>query len=802
MQISFKWLQSMVDCDASPDEIAHRLTMAGLEVEAIEPFQFGLERIVVGRIQDMEKHPHAEHLQVCKVEIPDNISQVVCGAPNVAVGQIVPLALDGACLHDGAEVHSSEIHGVLSQGMLCSERELGLGEDASGIMVLDRNLSLGSPLAEALELDDLIYYVGITPNRADCLSVVGIAREVAALFGEKWSPPTTSLQEAGPPVESLSSVTIEDPDLCPRYAARIVQNIKIKPSPLWMRKRLEAQGVRAINNIVDVTNYVMMELGQPLHAFDYHRLDGNRIVVRRAQPNETFVTLDGQKHQLGRDMLLICDASRGVALAGIMGGLNSEITPETKTVLIESAYFQPTGTRRTAKTLGLSTESSYRFERGVDPEGVITALDRAAQLMVELSGGELASGRLDVYPLPIKLEPVELRISKTNSFLGTNLSREEISKHLESIQLKVRSTGEDLLVIDPPSFRADLTREVDLMEEVARLAGYDLIPSSSPVARLASAKRARDQVIREYTKETLASLGFCEIVSYSFINPRAIELLRLGDDDRRRQLLPLRNPLSEDQSVMRTSLVPNMLETAARNQRQNNFNLRLVELSKVFFPKEGDELPEERFNLCGLLSGLRRPPGWNETSQSVDFFDAKGAVEALLMNLGIRDLRWSEKAPAPYLNPQAAAQIYSADLHLGDLGEVDRGVLESFDLKGPAYLFDLDFDLLMEKTVSVKKFQPLPRFPAVNRDLAIVVSNSVAAQDLLDYLEEHRPQYAENITLFDQYRGTQVAKDRKSLAFRITYRSEERSLTDLEVNEIHTDLSQKVVDAFEAQLRS
>jgi phenylalanyl-tRNA synthetase beta chain len=485
-----------------------------------------------------------------------------------------------------------------------------------------------------------------------------------------------------------------------------------------------------------------------------------------------------------------------------MGGLNSEITPETKTVLIESAYFQPTGTRRTAKTLGLSTESSYRFERGVDPEGVITALDRTAQLMVELSGGELASGRLDVYPLPIKLEPVELRISKTNSFLGTNLSREEISKHLESIQLKVRSTGEDLLVIDPPSFRADLTREVDLMEEVARLAGYDLIPSSSPVARLASAKRARDQVIREYTKETLASLGFCEIVSYSFINPRAIELLRLGDDDRRRQLLPLRNPLSEDQSVMRTSLVPNMLETAAKNQRQNNFNLRLVELSKVFFPKEGDELPEERFNLCGLLSGLRRPPGWNETSQSVDFFDAKGAVEALLMNLGIRDLRWSEKAPAPYLNPQAAAQIYSVDLHLGDLGEVDRGVLESFDLKGPVYLFDLDFDLLMEKTVSVKKFQPLPRFPAVNRDLAIVVSNSVAAQDLLDYLEEHRPQYAENITLFDQYRGTQVAKDRKSLAFRITYRSEERSLTDLEVNEIHTDLSQKVVDAFEAQLRS
>jgi phenylalanyl-tRNA synthetase beta chain len=802
MQISFKWLQSMVDCNASPDEIAHRLTMAGLEVEAIEPFQFGLEGIVVGRIQDMEKHPNADHLQVCKVEIADNIFDVVCGAQNAAVGQIVPLALDGASLVDGAEVHSTEIHGVLSQGMICSERELGLGEDASGIMVLDSNLPLGTPLAEALKLDDLIYYVGITPNRADCLSVVGIAREVAALFGKKWSPPTISLKETGPPVESLSSVTIEDPDLCPRYAARIVQNIKIKPSPLWMQQRLEAQGVRAINNIVDVTNYVMMELGQPLHAFDYHRLDENRIVVRRAQPNETFVTLDGQKHQLGRDMLLICDASRGVALAGIMGGLNSEITPETNTVLIESAYFQPTGNRRTAKALGLSTESSYRFERGVDPEGVITALDRAAQLMVELSEGELASGRLDVYPIPLELEPVKLRVSKTNRFLGTNLSREEISKLLKSIQLKVRSSGKDLLVVDPPSFRADLTREVDLMEEVARLAGYDLIPSASPVARLASTKRAEDQVIRQYAKETLVSLGFCEILSYSFINPRAVDLLRLKNDDRRRKLLPLRNPLSEDQSVMRTSLVPNMLETAARNQRQNNFNLRLVELSKVFFSKEGEELPEERFNLCGLLSGLRRPPGWNETDQTVDFYDAKGAVEVLLMNLGVRDLRWSDKDSAPYLNPEAAARVYAADANLGDLGEVDPGVLESFDVKGPVYLFDIDFDLLMAKTISMKKFQPLPRFPAINRDLAIVVSDAVPAQDLLDYLEKHRPQYAESITLFDQYRGAQLAGGRKSLAFRIIYRSEERSLTDLEVNEIHTDLSQKIVDAFEAQLRS
>jgi phenylalanyl-tRNA synthetase beta chain len=421
---------------------------------------------------------------------------------------------------------------------------------------------------------------------------------------------------------------------------------------------------------------------------------------------------------------------------------------------------------------------------------------------VELGDGELAAGHIDVYPVPIRQEWIQLHVSKTNRFLGTDLTREEIWKHLESIQLKVRTAEEDILVVDPPSFRADLSREVDLMEEVARLAGYDRIPSASPVARLASAKPAQDQVIRQLTKQLLATHGFCEIVSYSFISPQSVELLRLEEDDRRRLLLPLRNPLSEEQAVMRTSLVPGMLETAARNQRQNNFNLRLVEISKVFFSRGDEELPEERFNLCGLLSGTRQPLGWNEQAQSVDFFDIKGALEALFLGLGVAYIRWANTDLAPYLKPDAAARVLLADTCLGDLGEVHPRVLENFDLKGPIYVFDIDFDLLTEKTVSLKKFKPLPRFPAVNRDLAIVVSGSVAAQDLLDYLEQHRPQYAESITLFDQYHGKQLAKGKKSLAFRITYRSGERSLTDLEVNEIHTAFSQKVIAAFQAEMRS
>ena len=801
MLVSLKWLRKFVDCDAPPEEIAHRLTMAGLEVEAIEPYDFGLERVVVGRIDHVDRHPNAKHLQVCDVEIPGHRYHVVCGAPNVAAGQIVPLAQVGACLADGTEIRAAEIQGVFSQAMICSELELGLGQDASGIMTLDSHLELGAPLAKALALDDVVLDIAVTPNRGDCLSVVGVAREVAALFGVPLSPPVANLNESGPPVESLASVTIEDSDLCPRYAARVVQNVSIGPSPLWFRQMLEAQGVRAINNVVDITNYVMMELGQPLHAFDHNRLDGHSIVVRRARPKETFITLDGQNHQLHEDMLLICDAKEAVALAGIMGGLNSEITDQTTAVLIESAHFEPTSTRRTAKTLGLSTESSYRFERGVDPEGVIVALERAAQLMVELGGGELANGSLDVYPSPIERESVNLRVSKTNRFLGVDYSSDEIRQYLESIQLKVSTRNEDLLEVEPPSYRPDLIREVDLIEEVARLAGYERIPSASPLARSASPKPAGDQLIRQHAKQTLASFGFCEIVSYSFINPQAIDLLRLEEVDRRRRFLPLRNPLSEDQAVMRTTLVPGVLETAAKNQRQNNFNLRLFELSKVFFSKGHDDLPEERLNLCGLLAGLRRPAAWYEPEVTVDFFDIKGAVEALLLGLGAMGNRLDTKHPATYLRADAAAQIVIDSTRVGDLGEVHPDVAEAYDLNGPLYLFDIDFDLLIVKTQLAKRFQPLPRFPAVNRDLAVIVSDKVPAQSLLDFLSENRPEFTESIFLFDHYLGDQVGEGKKSLAFRITYRAADRSLTDKEVNELHNHLRQKVVQAFQAELR-
>jgi phenylalanyl-tRNA synthetase beta chain len=802
MLVSLKWLRTCVRCDAPSEEIARRLTMAGLEVEAVTRRDLGLSRVVVGRIIGISPHPGANNLRLCEVEGGNGTYRVVCGASNVAIGQSAPLALEGARLADGTEIRAVEVRGLRSQGVLCSEAELGLGEDADGIMSLPGVLAPGTPLADALGLEDEILEIGITPNRGDCLSVLGIAREVSALFGAPWTPPQFTVQEAGPQVASLASVTIQDPDLCPRYAARVVRQVKVRPSPLWLRQHLQAQGIRPINNIVDVTNFVMLEQGQPLHAFDYERLAGHGIVVRRARPGEPFLTLDGQNHTLRENMLLICDAERGVALAGIMGGLNSEITSETTAVLIESAYFEPAGIRRTAKALGLSTESSYRFERGVDPEGVIRALDRAAQLMVDLGEGELAAGRLDVYPAPMARQPIRLRISKCARFLGLALPHDEICRLLESIQLSVRTIDDDCLEVAPPSFRSDLTREVDLMEEVARLAGFDRIPSTLPYVRVMAERPPRTQTVRELAKQILISLGFLEIISYSFIGRQVAERLGVTPDDRRFRHLPIRNPLTEEQAVLRTSLIPGLLEAAARNQRQRRLDLRLFELSKAFFPRGQDQLPEERFNLCGLLAGTRRPASWSDPPEAVDFFELKGVVDTLISALGASAPRWKETRTTPFLSSEAAAVIELAGVPVGVLGEVRPEVLEAFGIKGAAFLFDLDFDLLEEQATEQKRFRPLPRFPEVNRDLAIVVSEDLPAQKVMDFLEEHRPEFAESVSLFDCYRGGQLGAGMKSLAFRITYRSPERSLTDEEVNEIHAGVTAKVLLAFKATLRA
>ncbi len=508
MIVSLKWLLDYVDTSLSVQELADRLTMIGLEIEDYRPLYPHLEHVETALVEAVRPHPRADRLSLCEVSNGSGRFNVVCGAPNVRQGQIVALALPGAELEGGARIEEAVIRGEKSYGMICSQRELGLGEDAGGIWVLPSETPVGSPLAKALDIEDTIIDVSITPNRGDCLSILGIAREVAAICGTRVRYPETSCRESDVPAESLASVRIEDPVRCPRYAARVIEGIRIGPSPAWLKSRLEAVGLRSINNVVDVTNFVLMECGQPLHAFDFDLLREHRIVVRRAEEGERFTTLDGTERKLYADTLLICDGEGPVAIAGIMGGLNSEITGQTTRVLIESAYFQPQSIRRSSRKLALRTESSYRFERGVDPEGVIRAVDRAARLMLEVGGGRLAAGRIDVYPQRIASPDLTLRVDRVNKFLGTAISSPEMAKVLRSIEMEVREVDANRLDVTPPSFRADVTREVDLAEEIARLAGYDRIPVAFPNVRMEAASFDPHLNMRQETKEFLQGAGF------------------------------------------------------------------------------------------------------------------------------------------------------------------------------------------------------------------------------------------------------------------------------------------------------
>jgi phenylalanyl-tRNA synthetase beta chain len=800
MRVSVKWLCDYVDVSLTVPELVERLTMVGLEVEGVEELNGALEHVITARVSAVRPHPGAQRLQLCEVTAGARSYQVACGATNVAAGSLVPLALPGASLPGGGVVRETMIRGERSEGMLCSQKELALGDDAGGVWLLPDHLPLGVALADALDIRDTILDVSITPNRADCLSVLGIAREVAAICGRQLNYPQISLEESGPACATLSSVTLEDPWGCPRYAARIIAGITIGPSPGWLRARLESVGLRSINNVVDVTNYVLMEMGQPLHAFDFDRLAENRIVVRRATDGERFVTLDGLERTMAGDTLMICDGRVPVAIAGVMGGLDSEITPATTRVFIESAYFQPQSIRRTSKQLGLRTESSYRFERGVDPEGVIRALDRAAQLMVASGGGRLAAGRLDAYPQPLRSPRLALRVARTNRFLGTSLTAAEMAAILRSIEMEVAVAGEDLLEVVPPSFRRDVAREVDLGEEIARLAGYNTIPTSYPQAAVLAAAPDDHQRAREQVRGALVGYGFLEVINYSFTSAASLARLGMAPGDRRSAPLRLQNPLSEEQAVLRTSLLPGLLENARRNFDHRNVNLRLFELSKVFLPCD-EELPEERTQLAGILTGMRCPQLVYGGAEEVDFCDAKGTVEALLRYFCLESAAFLREPLEPYVDPGATAAVVCEGRCLGWVGRVHPQVAAAFDLKGSVWGFELDFDRLFEVRRRAPRYQPLPRFPSVVRDLALVLDEAVPVQAPLEFIRRDPPPLLEQAEVFDLYRDSQLGVGRRSVGYRLVYRSRERNLTDQEVNEVHEALVARVLHSFQARLR-
>ena len=789
-----------IDVDVA--KLAEALTMAGLEVEALEDRYAYLDRVVAGRVLEMAPHPRAETLSLCKVDTGTGIKPVVCGATNMHEGDLVPLALPGARLPSGRSIEAEEIRGERSEGMLCSEFELDLGTDSSGILLLAQTVKPGMGIARALGLSDTIIVFALTPNRSDCLSVIGIAREVAAILKTPLKHPEVVLPQSRTPIEKLTSVTIEAPDHCPRYTARVLTDVQIGPSPFWLQERLHAVGLRAINNVVDVTNFVLMEMGQPLHAFDFDRLAEHRIVVKTAREGQRFTTLDGTERTLASDMLMICDGHGPVALAGIMGGLESEIEDNTTAVLIESAYFNPITTRRTAKRLGLNTESSYRFERGVDPVGVRTALDRSAQLMLQLAGGKLAHGAIDAYPRPFDKRTVELSVRRTNRLLGTALSQGEIEACLRSIEMDVEPLDEDRLHVEPPTFRVDITRPQDLVEEVARLRGYDEIPTTQPVPDVPARKPHKKLGVRDRVRTLLADCGFAEIVTYSFIGKDACDLLLLDGKDKHRRMVPIVNPLTEDQEVMRTSLLPGLLANTRRNMTQGNENLRIFELGKVFFRTGSDELPEEVEMISALWTGARHPESWHFDDTKADFYDMKGVIEAVFAALNVTGVRfWPfTGTDAPYLRPGFAAQIRLGHDKLGLTGELSREALANFGLRQRAYCFDLDFDLLVQHLSEEKRAQPLSRFPSTTRDMALIVDDGIEAQGVLDFIGSQDQELIEDIAIFDVYKGSQIPDGKKSMALRFTYRSLERNLTDSEVNTIHEDLTHRVLVRFNAHL--
>ncbi len=801
MKATLGWIREFVPFDLEASELAEALTHRGLECRA--SLEGVLEGVVVGEVLEVGPHPRADRLRICKVRAGEELFSVVCAAPNVQAGIKAPLARPGARLPIGGQVQAVEIRGVSSEGMLCSQAELELGEDASGIWILPDNLVSGNRLDVELGLSDWVLSFELTPNRADCLSVLGIAFEVGAVVDARVRIPRIEPEERGAPILGRFEVEIRDPELCPRYVARMVEGVEIRPSPLWMRRRLQLVGLRPINNVVDVTNYVMWEMGQPLHAFDLDLLEGGRIAVQRARAGERFVSLDGQTRDLSPEMLMIWDGRRPVAVAGVMGGENSEVRSETRNVLIESAYFDPMSIRRTAKALGMNTEASRRFERGVDPEGCPRAAARAAQLMAELAGGWISEGELDVYPRPQPRAAVPLRVSRVNGLLGTSLGASEVRHCLELLSLEVEESSQGVFMVKPPTRRVDLTREIDLVEEVARVWGFHKIPTTLPTRSLALVGNGVEGDLESRVREILVGFGFSEVITFSFVDPGAWDRMGLPLDDPMRKALELRNPLRQDQGIMRTSLVPGILDAVHGNLHRRNSNLRLFELGRVFLPREGEPLPLEPRRLAGAMVGQRTPLHWALSSSPVDFFDLKGVLEGLCSELRIQAVRFLGKGCPSFLSPGAAARLVSGEKELGWLGELDPEVQQRWDLESPVLIFEMDLEALAGLSISVPRFSPLPRFPEVVRDLSILVGEEVPAGQLLEFIRENGGSWLETVVLYDLFQDPdRLPPGTKSLTFRIWYRSQEGSLTDEAVNLEQERLLEALARAYRARLRT
>lgn len=808
MKFTRSWLNQFTSTQGLPSsEIADKLTMLGLEVDSIEELFEELEQITTARITDIHKHPDADKLTICTVDTGDQSIQVVCGAPNVRVGMLTALAQPGTKLPDGTKIKKAKVRGVVSFGMLCSAQELQINNDHSGILDLDETIATGIPLTEALGIRDTVIEVDLTPNRPDCASVRGIAREVCGFTGNRLLPLTNNVTRLTG--ENINySVIIQNPELCPRYTARKLSHVTIGPSPVWMQQRLAAVGMRPINNIVDITNYVMLESGQPLHAFDFDTLIAGKIIVRKPKEHEReLITLDGNVRQLESDMLLICDDSRPIAVAGVMGGLETEITEKTTTILLESACFDPVSIRRTARKLGIPSEASYRFERGVDPNLAISALERAVNLIVEITGAYAETDGIDVYPGEKPPLQLILRTERVNSSLGLALTSDEIAQYLQRIEFTVTSIHENVLHVTVPSFRIDIEREIDLIEEVARLVGYDNIPTTLPSIRMDYPQRDELRSLRQEVVQILTAQGFFEAINYSFVAENHLEHCRLADSDPRRKVTRLLNPLSEEQAIMRSMLLPGVLENVKRNINFQQQDIRLFEVGKVFLQPNQGSLPDEHVQLCVVVSGHRYPdaaPLYYANLQA-DFFVIKGVAVNLFKVLGLDDASLIVPQPfsvQPYCDPVCSAAVMINDNEMiGSLGAVHPETLRRFGIKQQVYYFEVDLQRLLTLDRKVKRFTSLPKFPAVKRDISLTVPDSIPAHDLLKSIQIDKQKYLESADIFDVYRGKPIPTGCKSVALTLTYRSTVATLDDQTVDNIHKKIVNSLMANFNAHYR-
>ncbi len=810
MKVSLSWLKEYIPVDLDSQQIADRLTMAGLEVDSVEPLYACLNKVVVGRVDEVRKHPNADTLSCCTVDVGGGEPvQIVCGAPNVRQGMYVACALPGAVLPGDLKIKKSKLRGEKSAGMLCSGSELRLAEDASGIMDLGEGVLPGTTLEKALDLSDVLFEIDLTPNRPDCLSVIGVAREIGAFtepMGRVKLPEVILPEEKmiNKSIHDFASVKILDGDLCPRYSAGMLFDVKVGPSPFWLRQKLESVGLTPINNVVDVTNFVMLETGQPLHAFDFDNLAKGQIIVQKAGAATDFTTLDSKEHKLEAEMLMICDGERSVALAGVMGGENSEISDTTACVLIESAYFNPVSIRRTAKRTGIATDASHRFERGVDPEGTVYAMKRAVSLIADICGASIAKDIIDERPL--KSEPIVICLDTEalNTRLGTDFSCEAIGQILKSVEFGVEKTDKNLLNIFVPSFRVDVARPEDLSEEVARLWGYNNIKTSYPLVPATGRVLAPVLLLREQIRQILPGFSFYEAINYNFIHWESCDRLKLSETDNRRAVETILNPISDQMSVLRTSLVPGLLETMKRNNSQQSDSIKIFEIGKVFFARQKGELPEEKEMVSGLISGNRTEQSWFSKKAGVDFFDLKGVVEGLFRGLMIKNVSFAkiDGGVCPYFESGFGAIVSVSDTMVGSLGKIDGQVLKNYGLKQDAYVFDFDLAVLLSLIPGAIQAEPLPRFPSVSRDMTLIVDSGIEVAAILGQMKifAKKQSLIEDLFLFDLFEGEAIGQGKKSLSFRVVYRSGTKTLTEKNIKKIHTNLSKTILDKFKANL--